>query len=211
MFLTHRKTSIEWKCPVIRGRSNLQRTREKQADPLRRGICYGSRKRDQRNFFREHSNSTHRVLVEPLSSRSSQKLYACSSSVGFREILYNQPSLPIHSTRSLRSSNTRCTLFSPLRIGMWRYYDDARSLVYPVTRFFLSLANASATGPSQTRSIGVQENIDATRLWGRLLTHPFAFSKMVKKAQRTGEVTRGRDSAPFRNRRDSTQITDLNT
>jgi len=56
MGLTHLKTCIEWK--FFWTRFNLQSAREKRTDPLRGGICYNSRKRDQRNFFREHSNST---------------------------------------------------------------------------------------------------------------------------------------------------------
>jgi len=39
-----------------------------------------------------------------------------------------------------------------------------RSPVYPVMRFFLSLANALAASLPRTRSMGVQENVDATRL-----------------------------------------------
>lgn len=55
-------------------------------------------------------------------------------------------------------------LFSPLRIGMWLYYDDTRSLVYPVTRFFLSF-HRKATIVANSFG-GCARNLDGTRLGG---------------------------------------------
>jgi len=52
---------------------------------------------------------------------------------------------------------------APLRIGMLLRRGDARSPVYPVTRFFLSSLR-ECTGLSRSCPVGAQENVDATGL-----------------------------------------------